>query len=89
MKTATIPSLRVAPDLRLAAERVLDEGETLSAFVEQAIRLTITNRQAEREFLARGMVARDKAQGSGIYVDAANVVGRLEAMLDKARNGAA
>ena len=38
MKTATIPSLRVDPALREAAESVLDQGETLSSFVETALR---------------------------------------------------
>ena len=38
MKTASIPSLRVSPDLRESAERVLRDGETLSSFVETAIR---------------------------------------------------
>ena len=37
MKTSTIPSLRVDPQLRLAAESVLRDGESLSGFVEQAI----------------------------------------------------
>ena len=32
MKTATFPSLRVEPELREAAESVLEEGETLSGF---------------------------------------------------------
>ncbi len=88
MKTATIPSLRVDPELRRTAESVLEEGETLSNFVEQAIRTTIAYRQAEREFIARGLAARDNARRSGIYVDAADVVGRLESMLDKARANA-
>lgn len=38
MKTASMPSLRVAPQLREAAEAVLHEGETLSAFMEQSLR---------------------------------------------------
>jgi hypothetical protein len=41
MKSATIPSLRVTPDLRAAAESVLEEGETLSAFVETSLRRQI------------------------------------------------
>ena len=38
MKTATLPSLRVEPELRDAAESVLQAGETLSSFVETAVR---------------------------------------------------
>lgn len=85
MKTATIPSLRVDPELRQSAESVLREGESLSGFVEQAIRATIAHRQAEREFLARGMAARERAQRAGDHVEAAVVVGRLEGMLAQAK----
>jgi hypothetical protein len=38
MKSATFPSVRVEPELRAAAEDVLQDGESLSGFVEQAIR---------------------------------------------------
>lgn len=88
MKTATIPSLRVDPKLRQSAESVLQEGESLSSFVEQAIRATIEHRQAQREFLARGLAARDNARRTGVYVESAAVVTRLEAMLEQARSGA-
>lgn len=87
MKTATIPSLRVAPELRLSAESVLQEGETLSGFVEQAIRASIDHRKAEREFIARGLAARDNAQRSGCYSTAEAVVTRLEKMLAQAKAG--
>jgi predicted transcriptional regulator len=89
MKTATIPSLRVDPQLRISAESVLQEGESLSSFVEQAIRSTIAQRQAQREFIDRGLWARDNAHGTGVYVEAADVVNRLEGMLHRARSSAA
>jgi hypothetical protein len=89
MKTATIPSLRVDPELRQSAESVLEEGESLSSFVEQAIRSTVAQRLAEREFIARGLLARDNARRSGVYVEAADVVSRLEGMLVKAKAGRA
>lgn len=88
MKTATIPSLRVDPQLRLSAESVLQEGESLSSFVEQAIRHSITHRQAQQEFIERGLLARDNAQRTGTYRDAADVVKRLEALLDTAKSAA-
>lgn len=88
MKTATIPSLRVAPELRLSVQSVLREGETLSSFVEQAIRSTVEYRQAEGEFISRGLAARDSAQRSGHYISADAVVGRLEALLEKAKSSA-
>ena len=86
MKTATIPSLRVDPELRRSAESVLREGESLSSFVEQAIRQTVAHRQAEQEFIARGLMARDQARQSGRYVAASAVISRLQGMLDKAKS---
>jgi hypothetical protein len=35
MKTASHPSLRIDPDLRQAAESVLNEGESLSSLMER------------------------------------------------------
>lgn len=87
MKTATIPSLRVDPELRRSAESVLHEGESLSGFVEQAIRQTVAYRQAEQEFIARGLKVRDQARQTGGYVEAGAVVNRLQEMLDKAKSG--
>lgn len=85
MKTATIPSLRVEPDLRRAVEELLEEGESLSSFVEQALRDSLNRRRLQGEFLARGLVARDRAQQTGQYVDADKVVDRLASMLAEAR----
>jgi len=88
LKSATIPSLRVDPKLRQSAESVLQEGESLSSFVEQAIRTTIEHRQAQREFIARGLASRDNAQRTGVYIGAEVVLNRLEKMLDKAKSRA-
>lgn len=85
MKTATFPSLRVEPELRQAAEQVLDDGESLSSFVEQSIREGIERRLAQREFVARGLRARDDARRTGRYVESDAVIGRLERMLERAK----
>jgi predicted transcriptional regulator len=85
MKTATFPSLRTTPELRQAAEQILEEGESLSSFVEQAIRESIGRRQIQQEFIARGLRSRDAARQSGQYVSANTVVGRLEQMLMSAK----
>lgn len=87
MKTATFPSLRVEPELREAAEQCLEEGETISGFVEQSIRDNIERRRHRREFIARGLAARDDARRSGTYVSSAAVIGRLEQMLAEAKSG--
>ena len=82
MKTATIPSLRVDPELRAAAESVLQEGETLSAFVENSLRAQIHYRQTQAEFIARGLKAREEAKRTGIYYGAEEVLAELKGMLD-------
>jgi len=85
MKTANFPSLRVDPELRQAARDVLREGESLSSFVEQSIRANVERRRAQGEFLARGLVSRDSARATGAYVSSDAVLGRLDAMLARAK----
>jgi predicted transcriptional regulator len=87
MKTASIPSLRVAPELRQAAENVLKEGETLSGFVEQSIRANIERRQFQQEFIARGLASRDEAKRTGIYYSSEEVMDELKSKLAAKRAG--
>lgn len=84
MKTATIPSLRVDPELRLAAEKVLQKGETLSSFVEQSLRANIEHRHWQTEFVARGLVSRDEARETGTYFAAEEVLQELDELLSRA-----
>jgi hypothetical protein len=85
MTTAMFPSLRVDPELRDAAEAVLQEGESLSSFLEQSIRESIERRQAQREFIARELRSRDAARRTGKYVKSDAVIGRLEKMLARTK----
>lgn len=85
MKTATIPSLRVDPALREAAESVLDQGETLSSFVETALRVGIDQRRAHREFIARGLASYAAASQRGDFKPAAEVIQTLERRLVAAK----
>lgn len=87
MKTATFPSLRVEAELREAAEQCLRDGETISAFVEQAIRESIERRRQQGELIARGLASRDEAQRTGTWVASGVVMSRLEGMLAKAKAG--
>lgn len=86
MKSASLPSLRVDPALRDAAESVLTQGETLSGFIETAVREMIERRRARAEFAARGLMSRDEAQRSGVYFPAAQVHAELQQMLERARD---
>lgn len=85
MKTATLPSLRVEPELREAAESVLQEGETLSGLIEASIRETIERRRTRAEFIARGLASRDEAKRTGVYFDADDVHAELGRMLASAK----
>ena len=84
MKSSTIPSIRVAPALRAAAEDVLEEGESLSSFAEQSLRRNIAQRQAQQEFLRRGLASRDQAQRTGEYYEADDVLAALDVLIDNA-----
>lgn len=84
MKSATIPPLRVTPDLRSAAEDVLREGETLSNFVEESLRSQIERRRVQQEFIARGLAARAEARAKSIYYSQAEVMASLRGILKQA-----
>lgn len=86
MKSATIPPLRVTPELRQDAESVLRDGESLSGFVEESLRRQIEYRKMQKEFIARGLASRDAARASGQYVSKDEVMDSLHAKLVGARN---
>jgi len=87
MKSAAIPAVRVPPELRHAAEKVLQSGETLSGFVEESVRRNVEFRQAQKEFIKRGLASAETAKTSGKYVSSAAVLGKLTRRLEKARKG--
>ena len=81
MKTATLPPIRVAPDLRLELEGVLEHGESLSQFVENAVRTTVAKRKNQAEFIRRGMAAIEVTKRDGSGVPADQVLAKMEAKL--------
>ena len=85
MKTATIPAVRVEPQLRDEVESLLGEGETVSEFVEAAVRASVQRRRAQAEFIERGLRSRQEAHRTSDYVDAEVVVDALQRKLDTAR----
>jgi len=85
MKTASMPSLRVDPELRQDAESVLRDGETLSSFMEQALRSSIQSRRVQKEFIARGLTSRDEAKRTGEYFSAEDVLVEMQDMLSQAQ----
>jgi Arc/MetJ-type ribon-helix-helix transcriptional regulator len=85
MKTATIPPIRVEPSFRIELESVLGQGESLSEFVETAIRSTVQKRKNQAEFIRRGMAAIEETKRTGDGIPAEVVIAKLEAKLSAAR----
>ena len=85
MKTSTIPSIRVEPELREEVEALLGDGETVSQFVEASVRSSVLHRRNQAEFIARGLQSLNHARRSGDHVDADVVVQNLQKKLDAAR----
>jgi hypothetical protein len=84
-KSRTIPPLRVSEQLRADAENVLEPGETLSAFVMDAVERSIDFRKSQKEFLARGMASAERARAQGGHVSATKVMAGLRRRLAAAR----
>ncbi len=92
MNNDAFPPIRVAPDLRQELEGVLEPGETLSQFVESAVRSVVERRKHQADFVRRGIAAIEQTQQSGAGIPADQMVARLEAKLSaerqtKARRG--
>ncbi|HEY5579570.1 MAG TPA: YlcI/YnfO family protein [Rhodoferax sp.] len=85
MKTATLPSIRVKPELRVAIEALLNDDESLSGFVEASVRESVQRRRNQVEFMARGMASLENARRTGDYVDADVLIGQLERKLVAAK----
>jgi hypothetical protein len=88
MKTATMPALRVQPELRQAAEDILRPGETLSAFVEDSLRRNVAFRRTQQEFIARGLASRDVAKKTGVYFSSEEVLAELDTIIATAQKKA-
>lgn len=67
---------------------MLEKGETLSAFVLDAVTRSIEFRRVQQEFIARGLASRDRARKSGTYVPASTVLRKLAGRLHAARTRA-
>ena len=85
MKTATLPPIRVEPNFRFELEAVLDPGESLSEFVENAVRSTLQRRKNQVEFMRRGIAAIEDTKRAGGGIPADVVIAKLEAKLTAAK----
>jgi predicted transcriptional regulator len=87
MKTASLPPLRVAPELRQSAEAALRDGESLSGLMEQSLRSEVNRRRTQAEFIARGLAARDEDKRTGVYYSKEESLAALDAILGHHKPG--
>lgn len=87
MKSASLPSVRVEPQLRREVESVLQEGETLSEFVEDSVRQALARRSQQAEFIRRGLDSLAAARHGAGLVDAEAVLEKLQTRLVSAQGG--
>lgn len=84
MKSAN-PPVRIEPQFRREMEEVLEEGESMAAMVEAAVRGEVAKRREHAEFVRRGLAAiqRTRDAGDGVPVD--QMISRLRAKVAEAR----
>ncbi|MBV8604634.1 MAG: prevent-host-death protein [Pelomonas sp.] len=85
MKSASLPPIRVEPEFREQLEGALQSGETLSSFMEDAIRAEVRKRQVDAEFRARGLASLARVRAGEPTYTTEEVVTELRAKLDAAR----
>ena len=85
MKSAVIPQVRVEPELRAELEAGLRQGETLSEFVEVAVRKAVEFRRVQARFHERGQASWEHYQSTGASVSADEVLAKLQAKLNTRR----
>jgi predicted transcriptional regulator len=86
---STLPPLRVPLKLRRRVEAALEEGETLSGFILEAVTTRTEERESQRAFIARGLASARRARATGNYLEPKDVLAELDAMTaaHRARSG--
>ena len=88
MKSATIPPVRVEPAFRQEMELSLEHNESLANLVETAVRNEVKRRQAQTEFMRRGLASIQRTVATGEGIPAESVIAKLEAKLAAAKKRA-
>jgi predicted lysophospholipase L1 biosynthesis ABC-type transport system permease subunit len=83
MKTAQLPPVRVEPAVREEIESVLQEGESLSQFVETAAVQAARRRKTQQAFLARGRASLAHARATGEFFPLHGVLDQMRARLEQ------
>ena len=85
MKDAVIPQVRVETELRASLEAVFRPGETLTDFVEAAVRNAVEFRRVQTDFASRCDASLAEYERTGVSIPAAEVIAKLESRLAKRR----
>lgn len=83
MKTAQLPPVRVEPAVRAEIESVLQEGESLSQFVEAAAVQAARRRKALQAFLDRGRASMARAKATGEFHPLHGALDQMRSRLDR------
>ena len=75
----------IEPKLRAEIDAVLQEGETLSGFVETSVRSAVEFRRGQTRFHEQGQMAWEHYQSIGVSVSVDKVLAKLLAKLDAKR----
>ena len=84
MKSANLPPLRVEPQLRNDIERVLRPGESLSSFVETAVRTAVHMRELQADFIARGLESIAQVENGQATLPAGEMFRHLDQTIEQA-----
>jgi len=68
MKDAVIPQVRVEAELRASLDAVLRPGETLTDFVEVAVRNAVEYRRVQTDFAARCKASLVEYERTGVSI---------------------
>lgn len=85
MKDAVIPQVRVETELRASLDAVLRPGETLTEFVEAAVRNAVEYRRVQSDFASRCDASLANNERTGASLPADQVIAKLESKLAKRR----
>ena len=85
MKDAVISRVRVETELRASLDAVLRPGETLTDFVEVAVRNAVEYRRVQTDFASRCDASLDEYERTGVSILAAQVIAKLESKLARRR----
>jgi hypothetical protein len=85
MKDAVIPQVRVESQLRASLDAVLLPGETLSDFVEVAVRNAVEYRRVQTDFASRCDASLAEYERTGVSTPATQVIAKLDSRLAKRR----